>query len=140
MQWMDKAHTNWLDLKRSIDEKQYVEILWVFFKVPSIIALAQCWQNYSNRFSTRQILQITYIQPGHMTIVFSSILLHHLLSDGTLAKSIKNIRSSAHSKIRSKLVFLCKRKPGKDLKLKCLMSGLFDIAKSRERWKLHAKS
>lgn len=68
----------------------------VFFKVPSIIAFAQCWQNNSNRFSTRQILQITYIQPGHMTIVFS-----HLLSDGTLAKSIKNIRSSAHSKIRS---------------------------------------
>lgn len=79
-----------------------------FFKVPSIIALAQCWQNSSNRFSTRQILQITYIQPGHMTIVFSSILLHHLLSDGTLAKSIKNIRSSAHSKIRSKLVFYAK--------------------------------
>lgn len=71
-----------------------------------------------------------------MTIVFSSILLHHLLSDCTLAtcKSIKNIRSSAHSKIRSMLVFSCKRKPGKDLKLKCLMSGLFDIAKSRERW------
>lgn len=75
-----------------------------------------------------------------MTIVFCSILLHHLLSDGTLAKSIKNIRSSAHSKIRSMLVFSCKRKPGKDLKLKCLMSGLFDIAKSRERWKLHAES
>lgn len=43
-----------------------------------------------------------------MTIVFSSILLHHLLSDGTLAKSIKNIRSSAHSKIRSMLVFYAK--------------------------------
>lgn len=43
-----------------------------------------------------------------MTIVFSSILLHHLLSDGTLSKSIKNIRSSAHSKIRSKLVFYAK--------------------------------
>lgn len=36
-----------------------------------------------------------------MTIVFNSMLLHHLLSDGTLAKSIKNIRLSAHSKIRS---------------------------------------
>lgn len=74
-----------------------------------------------------------------MIIVFSSILLYYLFSDGIFVKSIKNIRLLVYLKICLKLVFLCKRKLGKDLKFKCFMLGLFDIVKLREWWKLYVE-
>lgn len=74
-----------------------------------------------------------------MIIVFCSILLYYLFSDGIFVKSIKNIRLLVYLKICLMLVFLWKRKLGKDLKFKCFMLELFDIVKLREWWKLYVE-
>lgn len=74
--------------------------------------------------------------------LFNSVVfyLHHLLSDVTLAKRIKNIIVVIPFKTPFNVnIFMQKKnnKPGKVLKLKYLVSGLFDIDKTREQCKLH---